>query len=64
MNLYMECGGEASPTSGDNVLAMKHARDAPSHLRPGEPKRRCHFIPRRTPYRVRVRVHPHERDFL
>jgi urease accessory protein len=48
----MECGGKASLTSGDTALAMKRAGQAPARVRSGEPKRRCHFIPRRTPYSV------------
>jgi hypothetical protein len=49
MNLYMECGGRASPTSGDTALATKDTRQAQFRFGPGEPKRRCHFILRRTP---------------
>jgi outer membrane protein assembly factor BamB len=50
INLFMECGGKASQTSGDTALARKHVGQTPVRVRPGEPKRRCHFILRRTPY--------------
>jgi xylan 1,4-beta-xylosidase len=53
----MECGGRASPTSGDTALATKHTGQAPVRVYPGEPKRRRHFILRRTPYRAHDLFH-------
>jgi hypothetical protein len=44
MFLFMECGGRASPTSGDTALATKHPGQAPVRILLVEPKRRRHFI--------------------